>query len=243
MINRVCVPFLSLSLWFVLQDILNVSSLLPTVKEVVIELLEVGRRGDLLGDLMASGGRWLPALIVGVGLGTGLGALLAISLFLRKNLEMPLEFLRAIPVSALFPLFLLLFGVGERSKILMISLPVFLNMAANVGYGLAEVETTRRAVVKSLGGSEFEVLWYVVRFEAIEYILIGLKLSVSLSLVVTLVVEMFIGCELGLGQRIYESYLVNSPGLLFGYIFVVGMIGVAIVQLIKLLEKRIWYWR
>ena len=71
----------------------------------------------------------------------------------------------------------------------------------------------------------------------------GLRLSLSLSLVVAVVVEMFMGANTGLGQRVYESYLTNAIPALYAYIIVTGAFAFLLSSSFGEVERRCLFWR
>jgi NitT/TauT family transport system permease protein len=88
----------------------------------------------------------------------------------------------------------------------------------------------------------WQVCTRVIFFEAMPHIFLGLRLAISLSLVVTVVSEMFVGTESGIGQRIYDSYLTNSVITLYSYLIILGIIGYAINKTIIAIEERLIHW-
>jgi ABC-type nitrate/sulfonate/bicarbonate transport system permease component len=223
--------------------LIGVERAMPLLVSSFQTLINVLMSGEAFSAVQGSVFRFVPALLIGISAGIPLGLLFATSRQVYRLAVVPLEFLRAIPVSASFPLFLILFGMQENGKIAMISMPVLLTMTATVGYGMRQVDTGRRELLRSFGASWFEVAWHVVRFEAVSSVLVGLRLSVSIALVVTVVVEMFIGCREGLGQRIYDAYLMNSMDRLIAYIILVGALGLVVSAGISLIGNRLVYWK
>jgi NitT/TauT family transport system permease protein len=210
--------------------------------DVFIRLKELVLSGSLLADFWATFGRWMVGFGLGVVAGIGAGLLLGVLPRLYAYCEGPIEFLRAMPVTAIFPLFLMIFGIGDESKIAMAFLPTFLLMLINSSYGVIHASPERRRVLLAFGATQIQIFRHVVWFEALPQIFIGLRLALSLSLIVTVVSEMFIGTDLGMGQRIYDSYLTNSVTTLYSFLLVLGVFGYGLNKICIALEKNIVFW-
>lgn len=231
-------------LWYLLGDVCGVlaEDLLPTLSAVVRAVEERVVRGRLTADLLATASRWLIGFALGAAVGTLLGVLLGLSFTLRELFSLPIEFLRALPVTAMLPLFLLLFGVGEVSKIAMVALPCLLLLAVHTEGGIRRTSIARLEMAKSFGASRLQCFFHVTLPEVIPSLLLGFRLALSLALVVAVVSEMFLGTEQGLGQSIYEAYMMNRPELLYAYLLVIGLIGYLAARSTELLERKALYW-
>ena len=216
--------------------------ILAPLHDVLARFGQLIANGSLARDSAATLLRWVSGFGFGAILGTLAGLALGVLPGVYRVMEGPLEFMRAMPVTAIFPLFLMVFGIGDSSKIAMAFLPTFLLMLVNARYGVAHASPERRRAVKIFGGTGWQIFRCVVFFEALPQIFIGLRLALSLSLIVTVVSEMFIGTETGLGQRIYDSYLTSSVTTLYALLLVLGFVGYALNKISIALEKRIVFW-
>lgn len=236
--------FLSLLTWYLFADVLVVSSpmLLPPVTKVFLKLYLLFSTGTLVTDLVATLYRWSIGFFLGPFTGVSLGLLIGSSKTIYSIVEIPLEFLRSLPVTAIFPLFLLVFGIGDESKIAMAFLPTCLLVLVNTAYGVLYASPERRRMAKSFGATPLQIFSRITIFEAIPQIFIGLRLAVSLSLVVTVVSEMFIGTDFGLGQRVYDSYLTSAVTTLYAVLIVLGVLGYLSNKVLLFIEKRYIFW-
>lgn len=231
-------------LWYLCCDLAKIvaPSLLPPLAEVFDRLVLSLWSGELGANFFATLHRWLLGFCIGFLLGTLIGIVLGFHRKLYLFFELPLEFFRAMPVTAIFPLFLMLFGIGDMAKIAMAAFPTCLLMVVNSAYGVFNVTPERRKVAKVFGASAMQIISKVVFPEALPQVFIGLRLSLSLSLVVSVVSEMFIGTDTGIGQRIYDSYLTNSAPSLYSYLLLVGLMGYIINKLAMHVENRVIFW-
>ena len=230
--------------WWIVADWLQLVNplLLPSLQSVLVKLGRILSSGSLLIDLKFTLWRW----IVGFSFGAVAGILSGLVLgYSRRGIalfEFPIEFLRALPVTAIFPLYLIIFGVGDSAKIAMAFTPTYLLMLINTTYGVTLAEPTRRKMAKVFGATKFQIFRYVITFDALPQIFIGLRLAVSLSLVVTVVSEMFIGTDFGLGQRVYDSYLTNSVTTLYALLIVLGVLGYLLNKFVIVIGRRVVFW-
>ncbi len=223
-----CLGFLIvLVLWFVSADSMHLvdSSLLPNLIEVWHAIVSDVVSGEVANYVLPTMYRWIPGLIYGATLGTVFGLILGLNPILANVVKGPLEFLRAIPVSALIPLIFLLFNTGDESKIFMCFLPSFLLLVVYSESGVKRISKARVEVFQVMGASKSQKFFKLVLWETLPTTLLGLRLAFSTSLLVAIVSEMFMGANFGIGQRIYESYMYNNTIQLYALITIVGILG------------------
>jgi NitT/TauT family transport system permease protein len=231
-------------LWLICADIFEIASplLLPPLALVFKRLNILITSGSIFTDLFFTLYRWACGFSFGVIAGIVVGLLLGISLRLRSIFEFPLEFIRSMPITAIFPLFLIVFGIGDPSKIAMAFTPTFLLMVVNTSYGVILSDPTRRKMAAIFGASRFQIFRLIVAMDALPQIFVGLRLAVAQSLIVVVVSEMFIGTDYGLGQRVYDSYLTNSVPTLYALLIVLGVVGYSANKLLIFAEARLIFW-
>ncbi|HYD92755.1 MAG TPA: ABC transporter permease subunit, partial [Flavobacterium sp.] len=160
------------------------------------------------------------------------------------NIFEPLvDFVRSIPVIALFPLFLLFFSIGDPSKIAMVAFTSGLVITLNTMYGVHHSNKTRSLLAKTLGASQFMIIRKVEFFEALPYIFTGFRLAISFSLVVVIFTEMLLAfTDYGLGLRIYDAYQVRNVSEMYALIVLSGLVGYIFNVGMKTMEKRVVHW-
>jgi len=157
--------------------------------------------------------------------------------------EGPLHALRSIPASALFPLFLIIVGVGESSIVALAAYPSLLVILVNsvTGAALANKRRLYQARLFELGAVDTvtEILFY----EALPNIFDGIRTAVSYSLVLVVAVEMFVGLgERGLGRGIYEYQSTYRIPETYGAIIIAGSIGILLNLVVTKLQNRMLRW-
>lgn len=233
-----------LALWFALSITKLVDPLfVPSPVAVVREFWAVLVYGTLLSDTGATLYRLAIGFAIGTAIGVPLGLIMGYSKRVYRSLEALIELLRAIPVIALFPLFLILFGLGDKSKFAIAAWSSSFIILINTMYGVQHSSVIRRMVARSLKATEWQVFWKIVLPDALPEIVVGLRTGVAIALIVVLMSEMFLGTHRGIGQMIYNAHLMyDIPGMYVG-IIASGIIGYALNLLLLTAGKNIVYWR
>jgi NitT/TauT family transport system permease protein len=239
--ERFWVPLAVLVLWQVIAALGLINSLiLPSPVATFGAVIQHG--SVLVYDTSATLGRLAVGFLIGSCVGIVVGALFGISQRVYGLFELPIDFFRSLPVITLFPLTMIIFGLGNASKIALTTWTVFLLTVVNTSYGIKQVPKTRILAAKTLGARGRALLLKVLLPSALPTIVSGLRLTVSLGLVVVLVTEMFTGTASGLGKRIYDYGLIyETPGM-YAAIIVAGALGFLLNKLIVALEGRFTHW-
>ena len=198
--------------------------------------------GDLIEDVQLTGYRWLVGYVGGILLGIPVGLLMGTSKVFSQLVEFPVDFFRSLPVTALFPLFLLAFGIGDESKIAMVGVAVFFVMVINSAYGAAQASIKKIQMAKSFGASDWQTFKDVTVWEAVPQIFVGMRIALSTSLIVVIVSEMFMGTQYGLGQRVFDAYSKSAVDELYGVLIFTGIAGYLLNKLFVIVEKKVLFW-
>jgi sulfonate transport system permease protein len=161
---------------------------------------------------------------------------------LYRSLEFVIDFFRSTPASAMFPLFLVLFGVGDETKIAVAAFGAILVILFNVAYGVMNARKTRLLAAKVMGASRWRVLFDVMLLESLPQTFVGLRNGVSLALVIIVVAEMFIGSQDGLGHSVFEAQQLFDMPRMYAAIFAAGALGYGLNLLFLLIERRFVHW-
>jgi sulfonate transport system permease protein len=193
---------------------------------------------DFLKTIYRTAASTLIAAVIAIPLGIVLGS----SERLYRSLEFVIDFFRSTPASALFPLFLVLFGVGDETKIAVAAFGAVLVILFNVAYGVMNARKTRLLAAKVMGASRWRVLFDVMLFESLPQTFVGLRNGVSLALVIIVVAEMFIGSQDGLGHSVFEAQQLFDMPRMYAAIFAAGALGYGLNLLFLLIERRFVHW-
>ncbi len=216
--------------------------LLPTPWEAFGALWDGFVGGSLLADFLKTVERTLAAFGIALLIGVPLGVTLGSSQRVYRTVEFVIDFFRSTPTSAMFPLFLVIFGVGDFTKIAVAAFGATLAILFNTAYGVMNARKTRQAAARVMGASPLRVMWDVTLLESLPQTFVGMRAGVSFALVIVVVGEMFIGSTDGLGQRVLNAQMVFNMPEMYATIFAAGVLGYGLNLLFSLLERRFVHW-
>jgi ABC-type nitrate/sulfonate/bicarbonate transport system permease component len=216
---------------------------LPNPIDVIKDLMGSIISGTVLKDVAATVYRLLVGFSIGAILGIPIGLLMGYSRKIYDGLEAIVEVSRAIPVVALFPLFLILFGLGDTSKFGIAAWSSSFIILINTMYGVHHSSQTRQMAARSLQASEWQIFWRVVLPDATPEIAVGLRTGISIALIVVIMSEMFLGTHYGLGQMIYNAHLMYDIPRMYTGIIASGVLGYGVNLILIFGQRKLIHWR
>jgi acyl-CoA synthetase (AMP-forming)/AMP-acid ligase II/ABC-type proline/glycine betaine transport system permease subunit len=186
--------------------------------------------------------RMIAGYAIAAGIGVPLGIVLGYWEKIYDSVEFIIDFFRSFPATAMFPLFMLAFGLGDGSKIALVVFGCALLILVNTTYGVHGGSRTRKMVAETMKASEAYIMTKVVLPEALPQIAAGLRLALSLSLIIVVVLEMFIGTTRGLGYLIYNAHMTYQIADMYAFIILAGLIGYFINQGFVKLQEKVIHW-
>jgi NitT/TauT family transport system permease protein len=199
----------------------------PAPSTIGRTLVELARNGVLTSNLGTS----LWRMGMGFALGGGLGLLLGLGMGWSRRLHLVFDPLVAaahpVPRLALLPLILLVFGIGETSRILLVSLSCFFPMLINASSGVRQIESIHFEVAHNFGARTHQVLWHVVVPGSLPAVVAGARLALVSSLRTTLGIEL-ITAEQGLGHLVWSAWESFRPDVLYAALVVIAALGVGL---------------
>ena len=236
-------PSALLAVWFLvtatkLVDPFFLPSPITVGKRIVHMLLQ----SEIYGHLLKTFYRMMVGYLFAVAIGVPLGIILGYWEKVYDSVEFIIDFFRSFPATAMFPLFMLAFGLGDGSKIALVVFGCALLILVNTTYGVHGCSRTRKMVAKTMKASEAYIMARVVLPESLPQIAAGMRLALSLSLIIIVVLEMFIGTTKGLGYLIYNAHMTYQVADMYTFIVLAGLIGYFINQGFVKLEEKIIHW-
>lgn len=216
--------------------------LLPDPVSTVGVLRDSVLDGSIVGDFAGTLGRTLAAFAVAAALGVPMGIVLGSDTRIYRSLEFAIDFFRSTPATAMFPLFLLIFGIGEESKIGVAAFSAWLVIVFNVAYGVMNARPTRILAARVMGASRRRIFTDVMFFESLPQTFVGLRLGVSYALVVIIVAEMFIGASSGMGRRIIDAQQIFDLRQMYASIIATGCLGYGLNIFFLSIERTFLKW-
>lgn len=236
-------PLILLLIWWIadVSHLLN-NNLLPspfaTLRDTWKNIISGTLPHDFLQTLVRVTYAFVAAAVLGIPAGIVLGAKESI----YRSVEFIIDFFRSTPATAMFPLFMLLFGLGDFSEIAVATFAAWLVIVFNVAYGVMNARQTRILAARSMGASSLRIFKDVIFFETLPQTFVGLRTGVSLALVVIIVAEMFIGASAGLGHRIIDAQISYQLTDMYGSILAAGVMGYGLNLLFLVIEKLLIHW-
>lgn len=231
--------------WQVATAVID-SFFFPTVTEIVGSFWEIWVAGPEAGRNLAD--HFVPSLLrllAGLGLaavtGIAVGVAIGRSRTFREYVEPITEFLRAIPPPALIPLFLVLLGIGDSMKVLMIAFGVVWPILLNTIDGVQSVERLYLDTGRIYGAGRAEQLLRIVLPAAAPKIFAGLRVSLSIAVILMVISEM-VATTNGLGFQIIQAQRSFTVLDMWAGIFLLGVLGYLLNSALLIVEGRVLHW-
>ncbi|MET7608210.1 ABC transporter permease [Streptomyces avermitilis] len=192
-------------------------------------------------DVLPSLTRLFAGYAIAVAGGVFLGLLLGRSRVIRRMTSPIVEFLRAIPSTALIPLAMLVFGVGDTSKIFLIAVACLWPILLNTVDGVSGVEPTLIDTGRVYRIGRFDQLRSVVLPSAAPQIFAGMRTSLSLAVILMVVSEM-VASSNGIGYFVLQSQRTFAIVEMWSGIVLLGLLGYVLNVLFVLVENRVLAW-
>lgn len=223
-------------------SLLNVPAfILPKPSAIGIALWRGMSSGLYLTHLQVT----LIELVLGFGLGAilgfGLGLAVALNKYLAYFMYPYIIMFQSLPKVALTPLIVLWFGLGMSSKVVAAALIAFFPLMINTISGLKSADSERIALIRSLGGSEFQVFTMLRLPNALPFIMAGLEIALTFALIGTIVAE-FLGAEAGLGMLMQSMNFTMDVAGSFSVLVVLALLGLVLNRMIVWARRRIIFW-
>jgi NitT/TauT family transport system permease protein len=215
---------------------------LPPFSDVIAAGWQLAQSGELYDDVAASLLRALSGFLISVVLIVPLGLVVGWYTRLGDLLNQFIEVCRNTAPLALLPVFILLLGIGELSKITMViyscAWPLLLNTIAAV----KQVDPLLIKSARTMGASPQQLFRKVILPAALPTIFVGIRLA-SASAMLVLVASEMVGAKAGLGYLIiYSQYSFLIPQMYFG-ILGITVIGLLFNAVLESLERRLMRWK
>lgn len=235
-------PIVIVATWQLASDnhLIN-SSVLPSPSTIASTFLDLLKTGDLARDLIVSLGRVLKGYGVGCGLGVVLGTIIGLSKRFEKAVVILNGILRPIPVIAWVPVLILWLGIGETSKVIVITIGTFWPVLLNTVHGIKNVDKRYLEVGSVLEKRRKIVLAKIILPSALPSIFTGLRIGLGNAWMSVVGAEL-IAAASGIGYLISYARELSQPDVMLVGVFSIGIIGLLIDMLLKKVEKWTLRW-
>ncbi|ESX64219.1 MULTISPECIES: ABC transporter permease [unclassified Mesorhizobium] len=217
------------------------TAVLPPIDMIVAALWKGLAGGTLLGDIAISlqraGLAFAAAVLVAIPLGLFMGQVRAV----ETALDPILQVFRQTSALALYPVFILLLGLGEASKVFVIFWATLFPLLLNTIGGVKQVDPKLLEMARVYGARQLTVFRRVVLPGAVPSIFVGLRLSATTALLLLIASEM-IGANKGIGFQVMNAQYNFQIPLMFAAIVILAGLGLIANQALVSLQRRLCRW-
>jgi ABC-type nitrate/sulfonate/bicarbonate transport system permease component len=235
----VATPLLLLGLWELCAHIGWIDiRFFPAPSQIIGKLIVLTRSGELVQHVWISLQRLFWGFLVG-----GIPAIiLGICMGLWRPIRLAIEPLVAatypLPKSAILPLVLLIFGLGEASKVAMVALGVFYPIIINTMSGVLQIPAIYLDVGKNFNASPWQKFYTIALPGALPSIMAGIKLGVGLGLILISIAEM-VGADSGVGYMIWNAWQILSIDTMFVGLLTIAAMGFVFSSILDEIEALV----
>jgi ABC-type nitrate/sulfonate/bicarbonate transport system permease component len=213
----------------------------PPFSEVIASLLAGLANGELLEVTLSTLGRMLSGYAIGCAIAIPLGFAVALVRPIRLTLQPMIELLRTVPIPAVIPPLIFLLGVGDSLKIFSIAFATVFPVTLNTSAGVLAIEPVYRQVALTFGVSRWTTLCHVVFPASLPFIFAGLRTSLGLALVVTVVAEMIAGQQ-GVGFYLVSMQFAMRAPDMYAAVVLLAAVAYLINRAFVAWEGRVLRW-
>jgi NitT/TauT family transport system permease protein len=195
----------------------------------------------LKGDLKISFQRVFIAFLLAALVGVPLGLFIGAFNWFESILQPVTEFIRYVPVPALIPLLIVLFGIDESPKVMLIFIGTVLQLVLMTSDEIRRVSMDLLQVCYTLGGKASEVVFKVMLPAAMPGIFDALRLCNGWAWTWLIVAELVAANE-GMGYRIVKYQRFLDTERIFVYLVILGLVGLVIDLLFRLMNRHFFRW-
>lgn len=214
----------------------------PAPSSIAASLVALARSGELLDDTAISLQRMILGFLLGGIPALVLGVVMGVYRPIRALVDPLIAATYPIPKSSILPLILLIFGLGEMSKVVMVAIGVFYPIAINATAGVLEINKIYLDVGKNFKAGRWDTFRTIALPGALPFIMTGVKLGAGLGLILIAIAEM-VGAKSGIGYMIWSAWETFEVEKMYVGLFVIALIGFALTLALNELERWLIPWK
>ena len=226
-------------IWQILFTVSNYdAALFPSPKMALDALVEMIENGRLFENISTSMYRFAAGYLTSVTAAVVLGLILGRLPKVFQYVNPALQLLRPISPTAWMPFIVLLFGIGDVPAVVIIFIAAFFPVLLSTVAAVGNIDPIYLKVSKNFGISQPALTWKVIFPAAFPQIANGIHLALGTAWIFLVAGEM-VGAQSGLGYQIIDARNNIRADILLATILVIGIIGILLDGLLKLIEKLI----
>lgn len=237
--SQIIVGFLSFVLFWEFIHLLIPTHTIPSPIETFAYFFAIPM--DLLMHALGSIARVVIAIAISMIIGIPLGILLGVSKKVNRLLSPFLYYMYPIPKIAFLPVFMLLFGLGNTSKIILIIFIIVFQMILSVRDGVFQIPTSHFKVMNSFSASRKHQYRFLILPAILPQVFSALRISIGISLATLFFAENY-ATTYGVGYFIMSAWTKMNYPEMFSGIIALGFIGLLFFKLLDILENHYTPW-
>ncbi|RJR53990.1 MAG: ABC transporter permease [Desulfobacteraceae bacterium] len=216
--------------------------LFPSIQAVIKACLAGLQNGSLQMHMYASFMRVLTSFAIGIVMAIVFGFLIGWFRVVRLLLDPVINFFRALPPIALIPLMIIFFGIGETSKIVVLSYAAFFPAMVVIYQALVGLDPVYIRAARTLGATSLEIFRKIILPQLVPHIITACRVSLGVCWA-TLVAAELIAAQKGIGAMMVEAQnFFQMPPLVLG-ILIIGAISLVMDAAVKAIERKATSWQ
>lgn len=223
--------------WHLLSTYVFSPFLVPPPTEVIRTAIPMIASGEIFADISASLTRVFVGFVVGSMAGIVVGVLLGQIRLLHDLLDPIVELLRYLSPTAMIPIALIWFGIGEMSKYFLIFWGTFFIVLVNATAGVWRAPVARQRAAQCLGASQFQIFVLVVIPSAAPYIVTGMRVAMASSFMSIIPAEI-LAADSGLGYLLQKSALLLQTPRIFVALVTICVLGFVVDRIFRWIIER-----
>ncbi|WP_199435563.1 ABC transporter permease [Qaidamihabitans albus] len=229
-------------LWDTFVRVYDISELvLPPPATVFDSLADVVTTPETWQHARVTATETISGFLIALGCGIAVGVVLGKVPWMERSLRPLIVASQVVPKVALIPLFVIWFGFGMTSKIIMSAMLAFFPIMLNVQLGVRSVDTGQREVMRSLNASRWQTFKHLELKSTMPYVFTGMEVGIVFAIIGTIVGEYLGGSE-GLGYLVVRTLNeLNAPAL-FAIIILLSTLGLTLYFIVNSLKRFIIPW-
>jgi NitT/TauT family transport system permease protein/taurine transport system permease protein len=229
---------IALALWHLLSTFVFNPFLIPPPLAVLGAAIPMLLSGEIFADVSISMVRVLVGFFTGSLAGIVLGVLLGRVRLLHDLLDPIVELLRYLSPTAMIPIAVIWFGIGEMSKYFLIFWGTFFIVVVNTTAGVWRAPVTRQRAAECLGASRLAIFALVVIPSAVPYIVTGMRVAMASSFMSIIPAEI-LAADSGIGYLLQKSSLLLQTNRIFVALLTICILGFAVDRLFRFFVDRV----
>lgn len=193
-------------------------------------------------DIAMTTARMVVAFAIGAAVGVPAGLLLGLNPKYYDASRVAIDFVRSVPVTALFPVAMLFLGIGDSAKLASVALGCALVVLVHSAGAVRNIPFLYGLVGRSLRLTRWGAFWKITLPASLPEIANGLRVAASIALILVVVLEMFVGSARGLGLRLYDDQQLFRINDMYATLFLIGGLGYVANWGLGMLQDRLLHW-